>query len=146
MEEAVGVENSNMSSDFGNNPPKGEAGECLPEGHYCNANGYLLGPGPTLRSLDLCVVEPKIQFVWFGHLLIATFIGPKPKLGILQPWSEALNSETKQGRVSFNHEVGAHILLSQVWQSRDNQTNANNANSFPQRLWFLCIPSLGTNL
>lgn len=67
-----------------------------------------------LRSLDLCVLKAKIQFVWFDHFLIATFIRPKPKLGILQPWLEPLNSETKQGRVSFNHEVGSHILLSQV--------------------------------
>lgn len=94
---------------------KGEAGECLPEGHYCNANGYLRGPGPTLRSLDPCVLEAKIQFVWTDHLRIAIFIGPRPKLGFLQPWLEAHNSETEQGKVSFNHEVvGAHILLSQV--------------------------------
>lgn len=81
MEEAGGVENSNMSSDFGNNPLKGEATECLPEGHYCNANGYLLGPGPTLRSLHPCVIEAKIQFVCTDHLLIAIFIGLRPRLG-----------------------------------------------------------------
>jgi len=147
MEEAVRVENSNMSLDFGINPLKRRSWR-LPSWRpllQCQQLPPGLGPGPTLRSLDLCVLEAKIQFVWSDHLLIAIFIGPKPRLGFLQPWLEALNSESKQGKVSFNHEVGAHILLSQVWQSRDNQTNVN-ANSFPRRLWFLCIPSLGTKL
>lgn len=39
-------------------------------------------------------------------MLIASFIGPKPKLGFLEPWLEASNSEIKQDKVTFNHEVG----------------------------------------
>lgn len=57
-----------------------------------------------MRSVDLCVLEAEIQFL-SNHMLIANFIGPKPKFGILEPWMEALNSKIRNGHVSFNHEA-----------------------------------------
>jgi hypothetical protein len=41
-------------------------------------------PKVIVRALDLCVLQAKTQFV-SDHLLIANFIGPKPKLGFLEP-------------------------------------------------------------
>lgn len=38
-------------------------------------------------------------------MLIANFIGPKPKLGFLVPWMEALNNRKMHGQVFFNHEA-----------------------------------------
>lgn len=66
------------------NPFREEAGERLPEGHTGCASGYLQRPGPTVFSLDLSILGAEIQFL-SDHLLIANFIGLKPKLGFLEP-------------------------------------------------------------
>jgi hypothetical protein len=87
------------------NPFREEAGERLPEGHTRCASGYLLRPGPTMVSLDMSILGAEIQFL-SDHLLIANFIGPKPKLGFLEPWLKSLNNTIKQGQVFFNHEAG----------------------------------------
>lgn len=39
---AIGGKNSNKRSQSNINPFRGEAGECLPDGHHHNASGYLL--------------------------------------------------------------------------------------------------------
>lgn len=62
-----------------------------------------------MRSLDLCVLEADLQFL-SNNMSIANFIEPKSKLGFLEPWLEALNSEIKQGKVTLNHEVGHGFL------------------------------------
>lgn len=57
-----------------------------------------------MRPLDLSDVQLEIRFL-SNHLLIANFIGPKPKFGFFNPWVEILNHEVKQGHATFNHEV-----------------------------------------
>ena len=55
-------------------------------------------------------------------MLIANFIGPKPKLGFLEPWLEALNSEIKQSTVTFNHKLAMVSFIVSV----THQTQPNN--------------------
>lgn len=105
MEEAAGLANASPRSQPQINMFRGEDGEQLFEGHSWCASGYLLWPGPTVISLYLSVLEAEIRF-WFDHLLITNFIGPRSKLGFLEPRLETLNTKIKQGKVTINHEVG----------------------------------------
>lgn len=51
------------------------------------------------------MLEAEFQIV-SDNLFIVNFIGRRPKLGLLEPGMDLLNYEIKQGKVTFNHEVG----------------------------------------
>ena len=53
-----------------------------------------------MRAFDLCVLQAEIQFL-LEHPLIANFIGPKSKLGFMEPSPEALNYEITLGKLIF---------------------------------------------